>query len=585
MKTQRTFALIPALSLALLAGCVRTQPTADARDFAAPAAWTVNVPQQVQRGGVLRVAEVSDTLTLNPFVNASSGGLLAWLGAPGGLLIQNPVDGGFLPFMAQSSTRSADGRTWDFVLRPDLAWSDGQPIRPEDFVSTAQLHADPAVESNSYDSLRGVTVTKTGERSLRVVFAEARASAEATLAFGVWPDHVFGAAYRAGGAAAVRALWPRTLAAADVVTAGPFRPTTLNADGSSTLERNPHYGAWVVDHTGQPLPYLDGIEVRRFASTDAAFEAFRQGELDLLPASPTPAQLETLRGTPGTDLRENYSPAASSSWIVWNFNRASDPEKQRLFRETAFRQAMSHLVDRERIVREVYGGAAEPAYSNVYAVFREWLAPDLPRFDFNPQEARRLLATLGYGTLNSAGNLTNAQGRVLEFDLITNEGNPQREAMARIFVEGARQAGVEVNFRAVPFNDLVTRLSSSGPDRPFDAILLGLSGGSSVWPFGPNVVPCSGNLHAYNRSGACLFDWERQMTDLYVQGDREPDRTRRIAIGRELQATEAQHQPFVYLVSPRVSTAWRDRVEGEYPATLASSHYGPRWLSLTWLRR
>ncbi|MDL2345662.1 ABC transporter substrate-binding protein [Deinococcus sp. MIMF12] len=387
---------------------------------------------------------------------------------------------------------------------------------------------------------------------------------------------------RRGGAAAVRALWPMSASPSSVVGSGPFKLASLTPDGAAVLERNPFYGEWAVDPAGQPLPYLDRVELVAVASTDAQLSAFLAGRTDLF--SPAPTQLAALRGAADVVLRENYSGQASSSWIVWNWNRASDPEKQRLFRSSAFRQAMSHLTDRERMVREVLGGAGDAVYTNVYPVFAEWISPTAPRFAFNVAEARRLLAELGYDRTNAEGLLVNSAGRVLEFDLITNAGNAARENYARIFAEGARQAGVKVNVQATDFNVLANRLGSSGEDRPFDAILLGLSGGSNIWPFGPNVVPCGGNLHAHNRSGGCLTDWERELDRLFREGNAEPDRTRRLALGRQLQDLEAQHQPFVYLVAPRASAAWRSRVRGEYPSAIADADVVTRELGLTWVQ-
>lgn len=550
-------------------------------DFVFPARWTVSSPAEVRRGGTLREGILTPSMTLNPFRDATSGSLIQTL-SEGGLLRQDPVTDEFIPYMAQSYTVSADGRTWDFTLRPDLKWSDGRPITADDFVTTAKLHQDPAIGSNSYDSLVGVTVSRTAPDGVRIVFAAPQATAEATVSFTPWPNHVFGAAYASGGAAAVRALWPITTSPADVVSAGPFRLGSVTQGGAAVLERNPYYGEWAVDSAGQPLPYLDRIEYLPFVNTDAQLNAFLAGGIDLF--SPSQAQLPAVRGATGVVLRENYSATASSTWITWNWNRASDPEKQRLFRSDAFRQAMSHLTDRDRMVQEVLAGAGNPVFTSVYPVFTEWLSPTAPKFTFNVMEARRLLATLGYDRLNSGGYLTNSDGRVLEFDLMTNAGNAAREGFARIFAEGARQAGVKVNVQLIDFNTLISRFTAKGADRPFDALLLGLSGGSNLFPFGVNTVRCDGNLHVYNQSGACLTAWEQELQTLYLAGAQEFNRAKRLVIGRQIQDLEAQHQPYVYLAAARASAAWRARVRGELPADVADSYYGTRVPALTWVQ-
>lgn len=550
-------------------------------DFRTPASWSVSAPGTAQRGGTLRVGDALKPTTLNPFLNATSGSLIERFSPPGGLLIQSPDTTEYLPFMAQTVSVSGDGLVWTIQLRPDLTWSDGQPITAADFVSTVNIHKDPAVGSNSFDSLQDVTAVATGPRSLRLTFSAARATNAVTLTFDPWPDHIFGAAYRTGGAAAIKALWPATAAPSTIVTAGPFVPQAINAaDGSATLIRNARYGLWVTDAAGQPLPYLDSVQVLAIGSAAAQLDAFKANQIDLY--APTGADVDALQSLNGLVLRD-VGPAASSSWIVWNFNRASNPEKQRLFRETAFRQAMSHLTNRTRMVTEILGGRGQPVYTSVYPVFNEWISPSIPKLDYNITEAKRLLGTLGYTTLNADGYLTNNSGQILEFDLNTNVGNTNREKAASIFAEEAMKAGVKVNVKKPDFNTLVGQLTSSGPDRPFDAILLGLSGGSSDWPYGANVIPCDGNLHAYNQSGSCLFSWEQDMQNLFEQGTREPVFAKRVQIGAQIQALEAQHQPFVYLFAPNVYAAWRSQVQGEYPTSVADSYFGTRSLDLTWL--
>jgi oligopeptide transport system substrate-binding protein len=62
------------------------------------------------------------------------------------------ADGHVVPGVARRWSVSADGRTYDFELRPDARWSNGDAVTAEDFVVGLRRSADPATGSN-YSSI------------------------------------------------------------------------------------------------------------------------------------------------------------------------------------------------------------------------------------------------------------------------------------------------------------------------------------------------------------------------------------------------------------------------------------------------
>lgn len=245
---------------------------------------------------------------------------------------------------------------------------------------------------------------------------------------------------------------------------------------------------------------------------------------------------------------------------------------------------MSHLVDREAIIELVYGGAAQPMWSNVYQVLEYWVNPDVPQYGYDPEAAAALLANLGFRERNSDGFLVNSEGQELGFTLVTNAGNPQREQIAQIFADSAREAGVNVTVQALDFNLMVDQLLSTGEDRPFDAILIGLVGGSRDWPFGSNVIPCTGNLHAWNQSGGCILPQETLMERLYYEGRQTLDNEEARQIGFRIQELGAEIQPLIYTVSPDQHYSWLNSVGGEHPSDLINAIVGSREWELTFKR-
>src|SRR5690606_36886845 len=228
-------------------------------------------------------------------------------------------------------------------------------------------------------------------------------------------------------------------------------------------------------------------------------------------------------------------------------------------RNANFRRAMAHLVDRDLMMDLVYNGAGVPMYTNVYPINDYWVNHDVEKYPFDVERAQELLASIGYDQTNAQGMLVNAQGQTAAS---THAGNTRREQLAQIFADTAREAGVDVTISAIDFNLLVDQLLSVGEDRPFDAILIGLTGGSRDWPFGVNVIPCGTNLHMYNTTDSCISPLETLMGQLFSEGRETLDTEAAREIGYEIQAVEAELMPILYAVSPMAHYSWTSDLRG-----------------------
>jgi peptide/nickel transport system substrate-binding protein len=577
------------LSLAVMA----LASLALAQPFVWPNAWTTAEPGEAVTGGTLRDYDISNPRTFNPFVSAESTSATDMIMDTGAELLMLPPDSDvWLPYAAESYEVSEDGRVIDVVLRDGIKWSDGTPVTVQDYLFRYQAETDPDVGSNAYDSWfigeEQITLEITGENSLRFTFPEPDRTAFPVVGdHKPAPDHILGEVYREGGAEALKAAWGTEVDPKETVWTTPWVPTRFSPDERLILTRNPHFGEWNADEQGNPLPYLDQISYELVQDADAALNLYLAGEIDTF----SPRNLDDIgvinvaiqNGDIDATVIENASPVASSQFIVFNWNKASDPFKQALFRSADFRRAMSHLVDREAMVELVYGGAASPMWSNVYQVLEFWVNPDVPKYGYDPEAASELLAGLGFSRKNANGFLVNSEGKELGFRLVTNAGNNQREQILQIFADAARDAGVNVDAQTLDFNLLVDQLLSVDEDRPFDAILIGLTGGSRDWPFGSNVIPCGTNLHMYNQdpSGDCLTPQETLMHNLYYEGRKTLDTEAARLIGFELQEIQASIQPQIYTVSPSAHYSWLDVVRGEHPADLINALVGSREAVLT----
>lgn len=548
--------------------------------FVYPAEWSVDAPDGVQMGGQFHGASISDFSSFNPFTVAESpdlpNNMMAGVSRmQGGLIRRDPITLDWVPYMATGYEFSEDNKSITFQLREGMRFSDGEEITAEDFVATWKIHTDPDVGSNSYSNFfiddQPVTVEALGEYELKITFPVVTAEALGRSSFTPWPAHVFMPVYEAEGAQGIIDMWQLSDDVTTFVSPGPYVAVDYLPGERAVFERNPYFGTWNVDEAGNPLPYLEGATVTVAADLNSWLALYLAGEVDQFDPT-TVDQLAQIQsaidaGNLDASLVPQASAQASSLWIVFNWNHADNPFKQELFRNPLFRQAMSHLADRAAMVELVYGGLAQPTYSSVYPVFEDWLSPNLPTFPFDLEEAANKLAAIGFDEKDSEGWLVNDEGQRLEFNLVTNAGNNEREQAAQIFADTAAEIGVKVNFQPIDFQVLVDQLLTQGPERGFDAILLGLTGGGLDFPFGSNVIPCGTNLHAFNypADGECLVPNEILAERLYLEGVSTLDLEARQKIGYELQNAWAQIQGFIYLVGPSYNPSWNNRLGGNYP--------------------
>lgn len=544
--------------------------------------WTTAEAGEAVHGGTYRLAEVGDLRTFNPMVSAESTSATDLIMNLGALLVrQTPDSDEYTPYAAESMEVSEDGMTIDFTLRDGLKWSDGSDITIEDYYTTWLLEVDPEVGSNGHDSwfLEGnrIEAEVTGANSIRITFPAPDRTALPVAAMLPTPP-VFREVYEAEGAEGVQALWGTDVDLSTTVWSGPFVPETFVAGERIIMKRNPHFGNWNVDEQGNELPYFDSVNYTIVTDLDAALNLYLAGETDAF----SPRNLDDIgvinqavqAGDISATILEGYSPVDSSQFIVWNWNMASNPAKQELFRSIDFRRAMAHLVDRDAMIELIYSGMASPMYTSVYQVLDYWVTDDIEKYDFDPEKALELLAGLGYSQTNEDGILVNAQGETLSWRLATNAGSTQREDIIQIFADTAREYGVDVITEAYDFNLLVDQLLSVGEDRPFEAILMGLTGGSNVWPFGSNVVPCGTNLHMFNTTDSCISPFETELEALYWKGRKTLDTDEAREIGFEMQQLEAEFLPILYTVSPLAHASWSTSVAGHYPEELMNTFKG-----------
>ena len=149
--------------------------------------------------------------------------------------------------------------------------------------------------------------------------------------------------------------------------------------------------------------------------------------------------------------------------------------KQAWFRDLKFRQAISAAVDRESIVRLVYGTRGAALWGNVGPGNKLWINQTIPHPRQSAETARQLLKAAGY-SWNAAGQLLDATRRPVEFSIITSSSNSQRMKMATLLQDDLSHLGMQVHVVPLEFRAMIDRVFQSFD---YDAAIMGLGGGDA----------------------------------------------------------------------------------------------------------
>ena len=479
------------------------------------------------------------------------------------------------PELATSWQASPDGRTLTFRLRRDAQFSDGQPFMAADVLFTFQVINDPKItapvsSSFSFNGQRTM-VEKVDDETVRFTFPAPLAAAERLFdGVSMLSQHALEAAYREG-----RIEQAMSLAAApeQVIGLGPFKLKSYQAGQRVVLARNEHY--WKKDASGSRLPLADELIFEIVPDRAAQLLKFQNGESDLF--SPVNAEdLATLKPLEqqGRISIHDLGPGLIREVFWFNQNDARDlqtgqplvdPVKLAWFRQTKFRQAVSHAIDREAIVRLVFAGQAEPQWGFLSAGDKLWFAPTRT-WPHDLDRARKLLAEAGFKWGGEDGALTDAQGHPVAFTLLTNSGNVLRQKMSALIQEDLAKLGIRVSLAAMDAKSLLSRINERFA---YEACLLAVVSGDTDPNAHTGMLVSSGPNHWWHpgqRKPATT--WEARIDELMQRQQSALSQPERQKIFAEVQQIMAEEQPFIFLATRHLIVAARTDIANLKPALL-----------------
>ena len=474
-------------------------------------------------------------------------------------------------------TPESGGMIVRYYLRDNMYWttSDGKvrvPVTADDPIFWYdEIHGDAALRTSGYaaqfvtmddGSEKRITIHKVDRLTFEFHLPKVDANPLLSTNMNFGPKYIYEKAKKERGIEGVLNVLSIDTDLKTLPSMGPMHIVEYTPGVRIVMKRNPNY--WKKDENGVVLPYYETAIYKVVGDLNAENLLFKSGQVDYINV-----RYENLEEYINRD-EKNYTvydggTSLGSDYITFNQNPEKlEEKKHKWFSSTQFRQAMSCLINRERIIRQVYRGLGEPAHDffcKANPMYNEKIKLE---YTYDPAHALRLLNKAGFD-FGTDKKMRDRDGNPVEFDLLVNGENNIRLDVATIFADEASNLGIKVNIRSMDFQKIIDMLTST-----FDWDCTIMSFGSNYWPTqGSNVWPSNGRLHLwYPMQKTPATEWEAEIDRLYEAGTYALEYDKAKAVWDEYQRIILEQCPLIYIAHPYSFLAVNNKWENIFYDTL-----------------
>ncbi len=431
---------------------------------------------------------------------------------------------------------SPDGLVYNFSLRANAVWHDGQPVTSDDIVFTINLlrNEQSPLSSDQRDFWNQVDVERLSDKMIRFRLPEPFAPFMDYLTFGILPSHLLGDLSYADIVKATFNLQP--------VGSGPYQFDHLileNGQIAGLVLR-------ISDKYYAAKPYIDQIAFRYYANPQAALEAYQKGDAMGI-GKVTLAILPDVLQDPKLHLYSGRLPQITM--IFLNLDNPQVP----FLNEVDIRRALLMGIDRQWMVDHLLGGQAIIANGPIFP--GTWAYYDgIEQVGYDPDGAIAILKKAGYTIPVAGGDVRAKDGVPLVFDLLYPDDDAHA-AMAEAIQQDWARLGVSAVLKAVSYQSLV---EDSLTPRNYQAALIDLNLMDS-----PDPDPYPFWHQTQITGGQNYSNWEDHQASEYLEQARITiDTGERARLYRNFQIRFSQELPALPLYYPVYNYAVSNEVQG-----------------------
>ena len=431
---------------------------------------------------------------------------------------------------------SFDGLIYNFELRENAMWHDGEPVTADDVAFTIDLMRDPSsVLPNDLKTFwNEIEVNVLNAKTLQIKLKEPFAPLMDYLGFGVLPKHLLDGMVYTDIINSEFNLNP--------VGSGPYKfSRVLSAGGQISaviLNSNSDYY--------DKAPFLQEYVFKYYPDSASAFNAYLQGAVNGVSSLDKTILSEALRN-PGLSVYSAIKPEIAM--IIFNLNNSS----VEFFQDKNIRRALLMGLDRRGMINTMLHGqgviADVPLLPNTWAFYA-----NNPRVDQNIQQAGDLLKEAGFLIDQAGSGIRKKDGADFSFSMV-HPNDTYHTLIAEAIKSDWAKIGVNVNLIAVPYDTLV--LDYLQP-LSYEAALLDLNYSRS-----PDPDPYPFWDKAEQTGGQNYSQWENNVASQYLEEARvTKDHGERAKLYRNFQVIFTEELPALPLFYPVYNFGIDDSIQG-----------------------
>lgn len=433
-------------------------------------------------------------------------------------LMKYNSQGELVPDLVEKYAVGDEGKTYDFFLKRDIKWHNGQPLTADDVVFTIQTIQNPEYRSPLRINWTGVEVEKIDDWTVRFKLKTPYAPFLANTTIGIIAKHIWEKVLPENFSLALENISP--------IGTGPYKFKKLKKDKEGFVE---YIELEAFGEYDKNRPFIEKIELYFYPDEESLIRAYNKAILDNISLNSVKSK-SSLRIFRKTEIRRLNLPR----YFAVFFNQS----KSKALSDKTVRLALNYATNKEEIINQVLEGEGKPINSPIPAGI--WGHTDETKiYDFALEHANNILEAAGWIDEDEDGIRQKKEDK-LEIELVTTELK-ELQQVANILQEQWSKIGAKVNVKILNIGQIQQEYIRP---REYQALLFGEVLGLDPDPYS--------FWHSSQKKdpglNLALYD-NKKVDDLLKEGRQILNKDTRLAKYKEFQQQMIEDVPVVFLYS------------------------------------